>query len=120
MNLTTIIGNLTKNPELRTTTSGKQVCNFTVAVNSRKQDQEAVFFRVGAFDKLADNCQKYLAKGKKVCVVGSVSARAYLDTNGKPAAVIDLMAHEVEFLSPKENSSSGGGYTVVDDLDSPF
>ena len=119
MNLTTIIGNLTKNPELRTTTSGKQVCNFTVAVNSRKQDQEAVFFRVGAFDKLADNCQKYLAKGKKVCVVGSVSARAYLDTNGKPAAVIDLMAHEVEFLSPKE-SSSGGGYTVVDDLDSPF
>ena len=122
MNSLTIIGNVCNTPELRTTPAGKTVCNFNVAVNRRKKvdgQPDADFFRVSAWGELGDVCQKFITKGKKVCVVGSVSARAYLDTNGKPAAVIDLMAHEVEFLSPKE-SSSGGGYTVVDDLDSPF
>lgn len=114
----TVIGNLTKNPELRTAPNGKEVCNFTVAVNRRGKDQEADFFRVAAWDRLAQNCQKYLAKGRKVCVVGSVSVRAYTDSNGNPAANMEIMAHDVEFLSPREGA--GNGYTPVSDEDNPF
>ena len=79
MNKLTIIGNLTRDPELRTTASGVNVCSFTVAVNrrNRRDDQngqpEADFFRVTAWRQLADICSKYLAKGRKVCVVGAVS-----------------------------------------------
>ena len=118
MNQITVIGNLTRDPELRTAQNGKEVCNFTVAVNRRGKDQGADFFRVGAWERLAGNCQKYLAKGRKVCVVGSVSVRAYTDRNGKPAANMEILANDVEFLSPKEGSESG--YTVVEDADNPF
>ena len=76
MNKLAIIGNLTRDVELRTTQSGKSVANFTVAVNRRAkpgEKAEADFFRVSVWDKQAETCQKYLAKGRKVCVIGSVS-----------------------------------------------
>ena len=98
----TIIGNLTNDPELRTTTSGKNVCNFTVAVNRPRrngEDQGADFFHVSAWNESADNCAKYLAKGRKVCVIGEVSVRAYSAKNGDPAASMEVKAREVEFLS---------------------
>ena len=104
MNKTTIIGNLTKDPESRTTQDGKYVCNFTVAVNRRQRDQNgntiADFFRVSAWSKLGENCQKYLAKGRKVGVVGAVSAHPYTDNQGNARANLELFAEEVEFLSP--------------------
>ena len=77
MNKLTIIGNLTRDPESRTTENEKTVCNFTVAVNRRRTQQnqqpEADFFRVAAWGKLGESCQKFLTKGRKVCVVGPVS-----------------------------------------------
>ena len=79
MNKLTIIGNLTRDPELRTTATGVNVCSFTVAVNrrNRRDDQngqpEADFFRVTAWRQLADICSKYLAKGRKVCVSGQLN-----------------------------------------------
>ena len=72
MNKLTIIGNLTRDPELRTTSTGVNVCSFTVAVNRRQRSQgaegqpEADFFRVSAWRQLGEICQKYLAKGRKV------------------------------------------------------
>lgn len=57
MNNLTIIGNLTRDPETRATSTGKDVCSFTVAVNRRGKDAEADYFRVSAWDKLADNCR---------------------------------------------------------------
>jgi single-strand DNA-binding protein len=116
----TIIGNLTKDPETRSTQTGKEVCNFTVAVNRRGKDQEADFFRVAVWDKAAANCQKYLAKGRKVCVVGSVSVRAYQDSNGNPAATMEILARDVEFLSPKEGSNNNGYTVIQNDDDNPF
>ena len=105
MNRLMIIGNLTKDPELRTTPAGKQVCNFSVAVNRRQKDQNGQtitdFFRVSAWNELANNCAKYLAKGKKIAVIGAVSVRTY-ESNGKSGASLEVMASEVEFLSPKE------------------
>lgn len=121
MNKLTIIGNLTGEPELRTTPSGKQVCSFTVAVNRRKKIEgqpDADFFRVSAWDQLGINCNSYLAKGRKVCVIGSVSARAYQTQNGENRASLEVMAQDVEFLSPKE--ADQGGMTVVQPKDNPF
>lgn len=96
------IGNLTRDPESRQV-GDKYVTNFTIAVNRRKKIEgqpEADFFRISAWGKLGENCQKYLTKGKKVCVVGSVSAHAYKDNNGEAKANLELFAEDVEFLSP--------------------
>lgn len=102
MNKLTIIGNVTRDPELRTTTAGKNVCSFTVAVNRRNRDSnEADFFRVSAWGQLADICHKFLEKGKKVCVVGSVSVSTYEANDGSTRANLDVFAQDVEFLSPK-------------------
>ena len=104
MNKLTIIGNLTKNPELRTTTSGKNVCDFTVAVNRRRPQEgqpEADYFRVTVWNERAELCAKYLEKGKKVCVIGSVSVRTYTGNDGTTRASLEVTdVAEVEFLSP--------------------
>ena len=122
MNSIFIIGNLTKDPESRTTVSGSSVCTFTVAVNRRKKVEgqpDADFFRVSAWNQLGENCQKYLAKGRKVCVVGSVTAHAYSTQAGNPAANLEVMATNVEFLSPM-NGTSGSGFTPVESDDLPW
>lgn len=106
MNRLVIIGNLTGNPELRTTQAGKSVCSFNVAVNRRKKSEgqpDADFFRVSTWNQLAENCGKYLTKGKKVCVVGAVSVRSYETQDGRHGANLEVMANEVEFLSTKES-----------------
>jgi single-strand DNA-binding protein len=108
MNRLTIIGNLTRDPELRTTQGGKDVCTFTVAVNRRKtgnnQQPEADFFRVSAWDNLAKTCNQYLSKGRKVAVVGPVSVHTYTNQKGETSATLEVTANDVEFLSPKSES----------------
>lgn len=103
MNSLHIIGNLTKDPELRTTATGLSVCSFTVAVNRKKTkdgQQETDYFNVTAWRERGETCAKYLSKGKKVSVVGPVSVRTW-DSNGKHGASLDVTAEEVEFLSPR-------------------
>ncbi len=122
MNLLSIVGNLTKAPETRTTQGGKNVCTFTVAVNRRQKDAEgrniADFFRVSAWGQMGENCQKYLDKGKKVAVVGSVSVHAYQGQDGSPKASLEVFASNVEFLSPAGSGSTGSGQMtdVSDDV----
>lgn len=103
-----IIGNLTRDPESRTTQDGKNVTNFTVAVNRRKRDANgnniADFFRISAWGAMGENCQKYLTKGKKVGVVGSVSVHPFLAQDGTAKATLEVFAEEVEFLTPVGNS----------------
>ena len=125
MNKLTIIGNLTRDPELRTTPQGKQVCSLDVAVNRRRRidgQPEADYFRVNVWNALAENCAKYLTKGKKVCVVGSVSL-SKRENNGKFYASIEVFAEDVEFLSPKDDASThaqAGGFTAVETDELPF
>lgn len=131
MNKLTIIGNLVKDPELRTTQSGINVCNFTVAVNRRVkqgEEQKADFVKVTVWRQLGEICAKYLAKGRKVCVVGSASASAFTAKNGDVVAMLELLADDVEFLSPKGEQNGGqsesidpqSGYTAVETDDLPF
>ena len=127
MNSLTIIGNLTRDPELRTTPQGKQVCSIDVAVNRRKKIEgqpEADYFRVNAWNALAENCSKYLSKGKKVAVTGSVSL-SKREHEGKFYASIEVFAEDVEFLSPKDShdesktdAASGMQEVTTDEL--PF
>lgn len=104
MNKLTIIGNLTKDPELRSTNAGVSVCGFTVAVNRPKTpnnpDPGADFFNVNAWRQLGENCAKYLAKGRKVCVIGRISLRTW-EKDGKHGASLEVLADDIEFLSPR-------------------
>lgn len=82
------------------------MCTFTVAVNRRKQSNqqgqpEADFFRVTVWRQLGEICAKYLAKGRKVCVIGPVSVSTYTGKDGKTYANLEVTADDVEFLSPK-------------------
>ena len=141
MNKVFIIGNLTRDPELRTTQSGVSVCSFTVAVNRRNKSaeagqQEADFFRVNVWRELGESCAKYLAKGRKVGVVGPVSVNTYTGNDGQTRAQMEITANEVEFLSPRSDAGStsapaqtapaapvlqqGGGFVQVDDDELPF
>lgn len=144
MNKIFIIGNVTKDPEMRTTQNGIAVCSFNVAVNRRTgsnaENPETDFFRVTAWRGLGENCGRYLAKGKKVSVVGSVSASAYMGHDGQARANLEINAEEVEFLSPKgegkeeayiqqereaiQNEAApakkNSGFVEVDDEELPF
>ena len=128
MNKLTIIGNLTKDPELRTTATGLSVCQFTVAVNRRKakEEQETDYFRVTAWRERGEICAKYLTKGSKVCVIGPVSVRPWETQDGKHGASLEVTADEVEFLSskneakPKIDQQSGMEQVEMPDGELPF
>ena len=129
MNKIFIIGNLTKDPELRATQSGIPVCSFTVAVNRRQTAEagkpDADFFRVTTWRQLAENCNRFLAKGRKVGVTGALNLNQYKDSNGLPRYSMEVTADEVEFLTPKQGpvdaaASNDGFVQVDDDPDLPF
>lgn len=144
MNQLTIIGNLTGDPITRTTQTGKTVCTFTIAVNRRRTAKagqpDADFFRITTWRQLGENCAKWLIKGKKVSVVGTVSASAYMGNDGQPHANLEVTANEVEFLSPANTVEApqpaqaqdfrgqqhnnpqppGGGFIQVDEEELPF
>lgn len=118
MNKVYLIGNLTRDPETRTTGNGIEVCNFTIAVNRRFKQQDgapdADFINIVAWRQLAGLCGQYLSKGKKVAVSGSIQTRSYEAKDGSKRTAFDIVADEVEFLSKadaKDGSVNGGGYT---------
>ena len=102
------------------------MCSFTVAVNRRKKAEgqpDADFFRVSAWRQLGENCNKFLIKGRKVCVVGPVSVRTYTDNSGETKASLEVTADDVEFLSSRNDNPEGNvpsGYTQVDPDDCPY
>lgn len=151
MNKVFLIGNLVRDPEMRSTQSGVAVCNFSIAVNRRFKnangEQETDFLNVIAWRQLAELCSKYLAKGRKVAVTGSIQTRTYEAKDGSKRTAWDIVADEVEFLTTQSQQSSTqsapgayttaaskdsgaayapqphndfGGYTQVDDEELPF
>jgi single-strand DNA-binding protein len=143
MNKTIIIGNITHTPETRTTQSGKSVCSFDVAVNKKRAGEITTeFFRVSAWNKLGEICQQFAAKGKKICVEGEITARAYMGKDGEPRYSLEITAQDVEFLSPRseerepvstampsyaqeqldhaKQTAVGGEWQTITDSDLPF
>ena len=122
MNKAFLTGTLGRDPELRTTQSGISVCSFTMAVNGRNKEDEATWFRVTAWRGLAEIVHKYLAKGKKVAVVGPVSVSTYTAKDGTTRASLEVQADEVEFLSPRNELSDANEsqFIKVDNEELPF
>ena len=112
MNKVILIGNLTRDPELTETPSGIAVCRFSIAVSrdyaNAEGTRETDFFNITVWRGRAENCGKYLKKGNKVAVVGSLQTRSYEDKDGIKRNVTDIVASEVEFLTPK--SAQGGDF----------
>jgi single-strand DNA-binding protein len=127
MNKIIIIGNLVRDPELRTTPSGVAVCTFTIAVNGRKPE-DTQFFRITTWRQTAENCQRFLTKGRKVAVTGAVSLNTYTAKDGTTKASLEVNADEVEFLTPRtadappapEQTDAKAGFVKVDDEPLPF
>ena len=111
MNKAIIIGNITRDPDLRATGSGISVCTFTVAVQRRFQNQngerQADFIPVVCWRGLADNCGKFLKKGSKVGVCGAIQTRSYDAQDGTKRYVTEIIADEVEFLDRREQGGQG-------------
>ena len=120
VNKVILIGNLTRDPELAVTNSGVSVCRFSIAVSRRfsnaEGERETDFFNVVAWRAIAENCAKYLKKGSKIAVMGSIQNRSYEGTDGTKRYTTDITAEEIEFLSTKgdETASDGAMSTVPD------
>lgn len=109
MNKVTLIGNLTKDPELNETKDGIPVCKFSIAVNSRNGAEKTVdFFNIVAWRGLAENVIKYCRKGSKVAVIGELKVENYEDRDGNYKTAVKINAQEIEFLStnPQNNIDS--------------
>jgi single-strand DNA-binding protein len=124
MNRASIIGHLTRDPELRATQSGLSVCTFSVAVNRKfSKEKEVDFFNCVAWRSLADNVSQYLSKGSKCFVSGQLQNRSYEAQDGTKRYVTEIVADEVEFLDtkPKEERAEQPrfGDDIADD-DLPF
>lgn len=126
MNYVSMIGRLTKTPDIRQTNTGKNVCTFTLAVNRRYKDADgkttADFFSVQAWGKLAELCARYLDKGSKVFVSGELRNRSYAAKDGSKRTVTEIIANEIEFLSPKAEPATPPveEWEQVEDSDLPF
>ena len=143
MNKVILIGNLTRDPEYSTTISGVAKCSFALAVQRRFANadsvREADFINVVCWRQLADLCHRYLSKGRKCCVEGSVQTRSYEAQDGTKRYVTEVIAESVEFLTPvstdpgptpppergemrgqQMHMNNMDGYTEVDDDELPF
>lgn len=107
INSVMIIGRLASDVELKTIPSGAHVANFRVAVGGAKNadDKENVsFFTVVAWNKTAENCEKYLSKGKQLAVLGRLEQRSWTTQDGGKRSTVEIVAERVEFLGGGNNT----------------
>ena len=119
MNKIMLIGNLGRDPEMSYTTSGKAVTRFSLAVNrntktqSGERQEETEWFNIVFFDRLAEISNQYLKKGQKVFIEGRLTTRKYTDKTGVERTAVEVIANDMEMLTPKGQSASApssGGY----------
>lgn len=106
MNNVTLVGRLTKDPEVRTGKTGTKVATFTLAVYRTKDDTD--FIPITAFDKQADFAEQYFKKGSRVGVIGSINVNHYKDKNGNNQTYTQVVARSVEFCESKKEPSDSG------------
>lgn len=129
----TLIGNLVADPAQVTTSNNKTFTKFRIAVNRRftgaNGEKVTDFFQITAFGKIGENCQKFLAKGRKVAIIGELQARTYEDSEGMTRMSLDVVADEVEFLTPKSEAQepekkqkpiTAADFTDIQSDDIPF
>ena len=108
LNCVTLIGRLTADPELRTTTSGKSVANFSIAVDrsySKSGNKETDFINIVAWENQANFISRYFTKGSMIAIQGSIQTRNYEDKNGNKRTAFEVLAREVSFCGGKNETS---------------
>ena len=108
LNCVTLMGRLTADPELRTTTSGKSVVNFSIAVDrsySKNGNKETDFINIVCWKGTADFVNKYFGKGSMIAIQGSIQTRNYEDNNGNKRTAFEVLAREVSFCGSKNETS---------------
>ena len=115
MNRVDLVGRLTRDPELRHTSSGRAVCQLNLAINrtftNQNGEREADFINVVVWDKQAENVSKYVTKGRLVSVEGRLQSRSYDDKDGKKVYVTEVVANSVQFLSTGSSNGSSNSYS---------
>ena len=118
MNKAILIGRLTRDPELRYTSSNRAVCQFSVAIdrpftNQATGQREADFINVVVWDRTAENVGKYMSKGRLIAVEGRIQTRSYDNNEGKKVYVTEVVASNVQFLESKNAANNSGGFTSM-------
>lgn len=108
VNKVILVGNLGKDPESRTTQSGKAVANFSLATQGFKEE-ETTWHNIVVWDKLAETCTKFLTKGKQVYVEGRIQNRSYTDKEGTTKYISEVVADQVKFLGKADTTDAFGG-----------
>jgi single-strand DNA-binding protein len=116
INRVVLTGNLTRDPELRSTQSGMSVCSLRIASNTRRKDQSTGdwvdkpnFFDVTVWGALGENCARFLSKGRPVAIDGRLEWREWETPEGHKRQAVDIIADSVQFLGGREEGSGGGG-----------
>jgi single-strand DNA-binding protein len=108
-----LMGHLGQNPEIRTTPSGKKVATFSLATNEVHLDangqkvNETMWHNLIAWGKLADLAEKYLEKGKEICVEGKISNRNYIDKNGQKKYLTEIVLSEILLMGHRSKKNAG-------------
>jgi single-strand DNA-binding protein len=115
INRVVLVGNLTRDPELRHTTSGTAVCNLRIAVNSRRKDgatgewtDKPNYFDVAVFGNQAESCSQYLAKGRPVGIDGRLDWQEWEAQDGTKRQKVEIIAESVQFLGSRDGGAGGG------------
>jgi single-strand DNA-binding protein len=125
INRVVLTGNLTRDPELRSTPSGTSVCSLRVACNTRRKDSSGNwvdkpnYFDVTVWGAQGENCAQYLAKGRPVAVDGRLEWREWDDQNGNKRQAVDIIADSVQFLGGREDGGGGNGSRFTPQADVP-
>jgi single-strand DNA-binding protein len=115
INSVVVTGNLTRDPELRSTPGGTSVCKLRVAVNSRRKDQSGEwvdkpnYFDVTVWGAQGENCAQYLSKGRPVAVQGRLDWREWESQDGSKRQAVEIIAESVQFLGSRSDNQGGGG-----------
>ena len=128
MNKVFLIGNLTRDPELTETNGGIKICRFAIAVNRNYSgsdgERKTDFFNCVAWRGLGETVAKYMKKGNKIRVTGSIETRTYEDSQGVKRTGVDIVAKDIEFLTAKtvaeDDAASKKLQPINDDSDIPF
>ena len=112
MNNVSLIGRLTKDPELKTTQSGLPVCRFTVAVDRTYSKDQTDFINCIAWRKTAEFISSYFSKGKRIALTGSIQTGSYTDKDGKTVYTTDINVNNVEFCERRKKSDSDSNNSV--------
>ena len=115
MNKAILIGRLTRDPELRYTSSNRAVCQFTVAIdrpftNQASGQREADFINVVAWDRTGENVGKYMSKGRLIAVEGRIQTRNYDNNEGRKVYVTEVVASNVQFLESRNAANNSNGF----------